>query len=269
MEIHMPLKQVTGLSLYYEIHGRGFPLLLIRGVGSNADHWYSQVPALAAGYQVITFDNRGIGRSTDPGGPFTIQDLAGDTLGLLNALEIEQTHILGLSMGGMVAQELAVNHPGRVKGLILACTHPGGTNQIKADDEVESIFKEMVQTGSPESKVKAASALFDPRTLAERPEVAAEYAEISLRYPAGPGILIRQWEAVLAHNAYSRLSRIQSPTLVLTGDADVLVPPGNSTILADKIPGASLVVIPGGGHQVLVEQPDLCNQAILGFLKKM
>lgn len=263
----MPHVDVGDTSLYYEIHGHGQPVVMIRGLGSNADHWYSQLPALAAKYRVIIFDNRGIGRSTDPGGQFSVAMMAGDTLGLLDALDLERPHILGLSMGGMIAQELAINHPGRVRGLILACTHPGGKKQVRPTKDVEALFLEMVYVASPEAKAAASPTLFDPKNLAERPEMAREYAQVSLKHPAGAEILTKQWLAVQGHDTHDRLDLIKAPTLVLTGDADVLIPPGNSEILARRIPGAKLAVVPGGGHQILVEQPGPCNQIILEFLQ--
>lgn len=267
----MPEAIIGNLSFYYEIHGEGYPLVLIRGLGSNADHWYGQLPSLSEKYRVITFDNRGIARSKDPrsnnhDAALTVPLMAEDTLGLLNALDLDRPHIMGLSMGGMIAQELAISHPERVNGLVLACTHPGGTRQIRATAKVEELFKKMVYVGNPQSKMDAAPVLFDPDTLAHRPECAGKYAEISLKHPAGPEILTRQWMAVEGHDTWDRLPKIKAPTLVLTGDADVLIPPGNSEILAERIPNARLRVIPGGGHQILVEEADACNEAILTFL---
>ncbi|MCB2192653.1 MAG: alpha/beta hydrolase [Deltaproteobacteria bacterium] len=262
----MPEANIGEISLYYEIHGQGRPLVMIRGLGSNADHWYSQLPALAAAYRVVVFDNRGMARSEDVGGPLSISQMAGDTLALMDALSLERPIILGLSMGGMIAQELAINHPERLSALVLACTHPGGPNQVRPTTEVEELFKKMVFLATPEAKRDAAATLFDPKTLRERPEVAAEYAEISLRHPAEADILTRQWNAVLGHDTYERLHWIKAPTMVLTGDADLLIPPGNSEILAARIPGAKLVKVPGGGHQILVEQPEACNHEILDFL---
>jgi 3-oxoadipate enol-lactonase len=254
--------------LYYEIFGQGYPLVLIRGLGSNSDHWYEQTPVFSREYRVIVFDNRGAGRSSDPGGAFSILMMAQDVIGLLDELKIDRTHVFGLSMGGMIAQELAIRYPGRVNGLVLACTHCGGPHQISASAEVGSIFMEMIQTASDESKSRAATCLFHKETLEKRPEVARRYAEISLKWPVTANTLTKQWEAIAKHDAFERLPHIKSPTLVLTGDGDVLIPPENSKILAERIPGAELKIIPGGGHQVLVEQPAPCNAAILEFLRK-
>jgi pimeloyl-ACP methyl ester carboxylesterase len=255
--------------LYYETFGEGYPLVLIRGLGSNADHWYEQAPVLSREYRVIVFDNRGVARSSDPGGEFSILVMAQDVIGLLDDLKIDSAHVFGLSMGGMIAQELAIRYPGRVNGLVLACTHCGGPHQVNASAEVGSIFMDMIQTGSDESKLKAAACLFHKGTLEKRPEVAKRYSEISLKRPVTAKTLTKQWEAIQKHDAFDRLPQINSPTLILTGDGDVLIPPENSKILAERIPGAELKIIPGGGHQVLVEQPEACNAAVLEFLRKL
>lgn len=254
--------------LYYESHGQGRPLVMIRGVGSNADHWYAQVPELSRHYQVITFDNRGIGRSTNHVGDFTISDMAEDTLGLVKGLGLERPHVLGLSMGGMIAQELAITHPEAVGGLILAVTHCGGGQAMPASPEVLARFMEMARTGSDEAKRNAAACFFAPATLSRRPEIAARYAEVSLALPAGPEILMRQLQAVAGHATFDRLERITAPTLVMSAEQDVLVPPENARILAKAIKGAELAIIPGGGHQVFLEQAEACNRAILDFLAK-
>ena len=255
--------------IYYESHGEGYPLVMIRGLGSNADHWYAQVPDLSGHYRVITFDNRGIARSTDPGGPFTIPDMAEDTIRLMNALRIEQAHVLGLSLGGMIAQEMAIRHPERIKGLILVVTLCGGPHQVVAEDAVREKLLRMVFEGSADARIKAIEVFFAPRTINERLQIVQAYAEVSMKHPAGLEILQRQYEAVARHDTYDRLDRIKAQTLVLTGEEDMLIPPGNSEILAERIPGAELRVIPGGGHQIMIEQPQACNRAIVAFLQKV
>lgn len=265
----MPYHQFGNLSIYYEVHGEGVPLILIRGLGSNADHWYAQVPAFSKNYKVITFDNRGIARSSDPGGDFSVPMMAKDTLALMDTLGLQRAHVLGLSMGGMIAQELVINHPDRIIGLILVSTHCGGSEQVRPSAEVDDLFQKMVYVADAESKIKAAPTLFDRQTLENFPEIAKRYAEISLKHPVSSVTLVKQWQAVLKHDSFSRLPKITLPTLVLTGSTDLLIPPANSKILADRIPGAELHVVPGGGHQVLVEQPELCNEAILAFLRRV
>jgi 3-oxoadipate enol-lactonase len=260
---------IGDMVLYYDTFGKGYPLVLIRGLGSNGDHWYEQAPVLSKEYRVVVFDNRGVARSSDPGGELSILMMAQDVLGLLDHLQINSAHVFGLSMGGMIAQELAIQYPERVSGLILASTHCGGRHQVAASQEVRSVLMDMIHTASDESKLKAAACLFDKETLEKRPEVARRYSEISLKRPVSAKTLSKQWKAILKHDAFDRLPRIKAPTLVLTGDADLLIPPDNSRILAESIPGAELKIISGGGHQVLVEQPKACNAAVLEFLRRL
>ncbi len=258
--------KVQGMSFYYLMQGEGYPLILIRGLGSNADHWYEQIPDFSSRYRVVAFDNRGIGRSDDNGEDFTIQTMAADTVGIMEALEIPRAHILGLSMGGMIAQEVAIQYPERVNGLVLACTHCGGDHAVRASDEIGSLMGEYVTTGTPEAAQKAAKCFFADTTLQKAPDLVQKYQEVSRAYPRSPDIMMRQWKAIQKHDTWEALPRIQGPTLVLTGKEDVLIPPENSEILAGRIPHASLQVMEGGGHQFLVEQAAACNKAVMAFL---
>jgi len=265
----MPKVKVQGIELYYEVHGAGSPLVLIRGLGSNADHWYCQTPAFSPCYSVVTFDNRGIGRSEKPDVPYTISIMAGDTVGLMDAIGISRAHILGISMGGIIAQEIALKYPQRVHGLILACTHCGGGRTVRPSEEIARVFIEYILTGSEEAAQDIPKCLFTERTLREAPEVIKRYQEISSRFPPAPDTMIRQWEGIQGHDTWEDLSHVQAPTLVLSGSDDVLVPPENSKILAERIPNAQFQVIEGGGHQFLVEQADVFNRAVLEFLEAL
>ncbi len=262
----MPEIRIRGVRLYYETHGTGFPLVLLRGLGSNADHWYSQLPAFSSRFSVVIFDNRGTGRSQRPDGPYTIPMMAEDTAGLMDAIDVSKAHILGLSMGGMIAQELALRYPERVQDLVLACTHCGGDHAVSASEEVLRIFADFVFTGTPEAAQKAQRCLFAEKTIKDAPEIVRRYEEVSLRFPPATDTLIRQLQAVQAHDAWERLPLIKAPTLVLTGGEDILIPPENSRVLAERIPHARLQVIEGGGHQFLVEQAEAFNRSVLDFL---
>ena len=255
--------------IYYETHGEGTPLILIRGLGSSADHWYTQVPELSKHFRVIIFDNRGIARSTDSGEPFTIQDMAQDTIELLDHLGIQRTHLLGLSMGGMIAQEIAIQHPHRINGLILAVTHCGGDQQIKAAADVTETIQRLAIDNSLEARVMAATVFFAPQTLKENAAALQAYSAASLKYTTAPEMIKRQMQAISTHATFDRLHRIKAPTLVLGGAEDVLIPPHNSNILSEQIPNAKLLIVPGGGHQVLIEQADACNQEIIAFLQQV
>ncbi len=262
----MPKIRVQGIDLYYEIHGEGAPLIMIRGLGSTADHWVAQVPAFSERFRVVIFDNRGIGRSDKPDIPYTIGMMAQDTLGLMHGLNIRRAHVLGMSMGGMIAQQIAIRSPEMVHGLVLCCTHCGGKHVFPPDEEIGRLFGEYIATGSDEGFEKTLKALFAQKTLNERPDIAQSYREISKRFPSPPKFLIRQFEAVQGHDSWGDLVRIKAPTLVLTGSEDVLVPPKNSEILAARIPKARLEIIEGGAHQFPVERADVFNDTVLNFL---
>jgi pimeloyl-ACP methyl ester carboxylesterase len=262
----MPKAIVQDMEIYYDVQGAGFPLVLIRGLGSNADHWYAQTPALSSHFSVVSFDNRGIGRSQKTDGPYTISMMAEDTVALMDAIGISRAHVLGLSMGGMIAQRVALAYPQKVGGLVLACTHCGGDHAVRPPEEIAKIFVEYILTGSQEAAQRAARCIFTEETLKNRPEVIQQYQEVSQRFPPESAAVIAQWKAVQGHNTWTELPNIKSPTLVLSGSEDILVPPENATTLAERIPDARLKVIEGGGHQFLVEQADACNKEVLDFL---
>jgi pimeloyl-ACP methyl ester carboxylesterase len=263
----MPEIKVRDITFYYDTRGVGHPLVLIRGLGSNADHWYPQRPAFSAFFRVVSYDNRGIGRSGRPDNPCTISMMAEDTAGIMDAIGIPKAHIMGLSMGGMVAQEFALMFPHKVHGLVLACTHCGGSKAVPPSEEIRALFSEFIATASPETAREAGKCLFAEHTLRKAPEVVREYQQISARFPPEAKVLLQQWEAVKGHDTWARLHRIQAPTLVITGSEDLLIVPENARILAEKIPKAQLCIIPGGGHQFLLEQTHTANETVLTFLK--
>lgn len=262
----MPIAKTENLDIYYEIIGQGEPLVMIRGVGSNVDHWYEQVPVLSQKYQLLVFDNRGIARSSDPGRSFSTKDMAVDTIALMEAVGIKKAHILGYSMGGMIAQEMALSYPEKVKGLILVATDCGISLRVRAKPEFSRLFTEMVRLGTNEAKQAAAACLFAKQTFETRPEIIQRYAEVSLRYPASQQILSRQWAAITQHEACDRLPDITSPTLAITGSEDALIPPENAKVMADRIPVAQMISIDVGGHLFLIEQPEAFNEAVINFL---
>ena len=262
----MPIAKTENLNIYYETIGQGHPLVMIRGVGSNADHWYEQVPILSKKYQLLVFDNRGIARTSDPGGSFSTKDMAADTVALMEAVGIKKAHVLGYSMGGMIAQELALAYPAKISGLILVATDCGISLRIEARPEYSRLFTEMIRLGTNEAKTAAADCLFAKQTFESRPDIIQRYAEVSLRFSASRKTLERQWEAITRHDACSRLQNITAPTLVITGSEDVLIPPENARTLAERIPNAQLRLIDGGGHLFVVEQPQQFNEAAFGFL---
>ena len=262
----MPIAKTENVNIYYEMIGQGEPLVMIRGISSNVDHWYEQVLVLSKKYQLLIFDNRGIARSSDPGGSFSTRDMAADTVGLMEAVGIKKAHVLGYSMGGMIAQEMALAYPEKVNGLILVATDCGISLRIKAKPEFSRLFSEMIRLGTNEAKKAAAGCLFAKQTVETRPDIIQRYTEVSLRFPASQKTLGKQWAAITQHDACDRLAKISSPTLVITGSEDELIPPENAKVMAQRIPVAQIISIDGGGHLFLIERPEAFNEAVIGFL---
>jgi pimeloyl-ACP methyl ester carboxylesterase len=263
----MPLAKVGDISLCYKVSGDGQPLILITGFASAQNLWYSQVRAFSRYYRVVTFDNRGFGKSDKPPGPYTTKMMAGDTIALMDRLGIEKAHILGGSMGGMAAQEIAIEHPGRLDKLILSSTSAGGQplrdmlfGLIEAATPGWNRSRpELASANLQKFMVAMASRSFDGKLyqVLIMPLVRLQARLGRVKVPVG------QLEAMISHNALERLNRIQAPTLVLAGGKDRLMPPHSSEVLASRIKGAKLVVIEGGAH-ALAAGP--LNKEVLGFL---
>jgi pimeloyl-ACP methyl ester carboxylesterase len=241
------------------------------GYAGNADAWAPQVPALSARYRVVAFDNRGAGRTTQPEGPYSIPQMADDAAGLLNALGIETTHVIGASMGGMIAQELALRHPKRVRSLVLCCTTPGGPKSFGHDEIAEAPKRldevdDLAALMTPEAMQEAMDKLFTPEFLKNPGPGFQAMITSSIMHPSTLAGMRGQGAAIAAHDTYDRLGQIRVPTLVTTGADDTLVDARNSPLLAEKIPGAKLVMFPRLRHGFAAEQPDEVNAALLEFL---
>jgi 3-oxoadipate enol-lactonase len=275
----MSIAKVGSVELYYEEHGKGDPLLLIMGLAADSQAWIFQLPDFAPHYRTITFDNRGVGRSSKPAGPYTIHEMADDTAGLLDVLGIERAHVVGVSMGGMIAQELVLRYPQRVRGLVLACTYP------EPDADVENLRQFTLSqfggsvdaSGAMKVDLTAINPLMFVQQLLpnvfnqsfiekEMPKLIQMFSG-ALQYGFSMEAILGQVGAVMSHKATDRLHQIKSPTLVITGDADRLVPPAGSEILAREIPNAKLVKVPGGSHGFNFETPEIFNREVLEFLK--
>ncbi len=274
----MSTAKVDSIELYYEDHGSGDSLLLIMGLAADSMAWLFQVPELSKHYRTITFDNRGVGRSSKPSGPYTISQMADDTAGLLDVLGIARTHVVGVSMGGMIAQELALRHPQRVRGLVLACTYPEPDADIERQRQfsVEQLGGSVTASGDIQVDLKALDPMaffqqllplaFNQEFIEkELPKIMPLFAG-ALQYGFSMEAILGQVAAVMTHKATDRLHQIKSPMLVITGDADRLVPPANSDVLAKHIPGARLVKVPGGSHGFNFETPEVFNREVLNFL---
>jgi pimeloyl-ACP methyl ester carboxylesterase len=267
----MPLAPVATHPIYHEVHGKapGPPLLLVMGLGGSCRGWLAlQVPELAERHRTVIYDHRGVGESGDPGGPFSTADLADDAARLLDALRIERAHVLGAFLGGMVAQELALRHPGRVVRLVLVGTwaRPDAKRRMLLEK-----WKAMVGHGLPLAVIAQERMLWtlSDETL-EQTDLIHPMMQGFLRdrFPMSDDTLMRQCDACLAHDTRDRLHAIEPPTLVVCGQQDNLTPPKFARELSDGIPDAHLVTIPDAGHLVMAEAAKRFNQVVLQFLEE-
>lgn len=264
----MPTARAGEVSLYYEVEGRGEPLVLIPGFGTGAWIWYRQVPALAREFRVVTFDPRGVARSEAPdAGGVTMRQLADDVATLLDALGLPSAHVLGASFGGFVAQEFALAHPARTRSLVLCCTSYGGAGHVRPSEETLAALSSTRGLNTEDRFRENLLLAFSPRFVEE--ERAEVERAISLRAanPVSERVHLEQLQAAVTFDAAPRLSSVRAPTLVVTGDADVIVPAENSRNLASAIPGAGLHVVEGGSHTFFIERPDEFNRLVIDFLK--
>ncbi|MGH7275821.1 MAG: alpha/beta fold hydrolase [Candidatus Rokuibacteriota bacterium] len=265
----MPKVSVNDIEMYYVEAGAGEPLVLIMGFGGDHTAWAFQLRAFAERYRVIAFDNRGAGQTDVPDSPYTIPMMAEDTVGLMDALGIDRAHVLGVSMGGMIAQEIALNHAHRVRSLHLGCTlaHPDGYSHARG-----AAWTEMRTRLSPEAALRAIFLwLFAPSTYNERPEFVERFLQNALANPYRQSLtgFLRQRDAIAEHDTVDRLGAIRCPTLVSVAEEDILVPPRFSRELAERIPGAELKILRGAGHVYFWEQPEAFNGLSLDFLKRI
>lgn len=261
----MPKAPIRDIITYYEEAGSGHPLLMITGLGGDLQGWALQAPELAKHFRVITFDNRGAGRSSAPDRPYSIPQMAADAVGLLDRLGIDKAHVLGFSMGGCIAQELALANPGRVEKLILLGTMPAvdGYNRAITRTWIDVRRSNM----SREQVVRnAAPYIYSPELLDDEDRFErAILNSVNNPYAQSDVGFLRQAEALLGFDATTRLGGLKAPTLVVCGKDDVLVPPRNSDRLASLISGATLKKLPGA-HIGQVEYPAEYNAAFVEFL---
>ncbi len=253
----MPIAQVAGRELDYERSGSGPPLFLIMGMSGTALHWGEAfLAALRADFEVIVFDHRGVGASTRLEGPITIAEMAQDALGLLDELQIESAHVLGISMGGMIAQELALAHPERVRTLTLGCSYCGGEGSVRLAPELGGRLKKARLSGDRETAMRLAWEANVSEALVDDEQAWQEYRAICLRRAVAGVVIEAQTRAILAHDTSERLARLETPTLVIHGTADQILPFPNGPLIASHIPGARLEIFEGAGHLFFWEQPQ-------------
>lgn len=267
----MPGVRANGIELSYESYGAGKPLVLISGIGYTLWQWHRMVPYLVEHFQVITFDNRGVGQSEKPAGPYTAQMLAADTAGLLDALGIEKATVVGHSMGGFIAQALALDLPQKVEKLILCSTNFGGPRHIPVTPEAMKVLSDV--STDPLTRFKNGLAVSTAPGWAEQnPMIIEEWVKWRVANPIEPSAYQAQLAiglGLLPETAAfeDKLHRLSIPTLILFGAQDKVVPPENASLLAEKIANSKVVIFPNAGHFFPLEIPEAASQAVIDFAR--
>jgi len=264
----MSIAEINGVNIYYETHGANGPdLMLICGLGAHLATWDVElIEALSQKTRVIVLDNRGAGRSDKPDAEYSMAMFADDAACLLDVLRIESAFILGASMGGMITQEFALRHPQRTAGLILCCTSPGSKKMVLPDSEVLETLAQVDGLTPEEINRKNRPLSFTPKFIEENWDWLEEKMRREIPYTAPAFAFNRQMAAAMQHNTYKRLPNITCPTLIMTGTEDILIPPGNSDLMASQIPGAVLKRYENTAHGFMTEAMDTVVQDIFKFM---
>jgi pimeloyl-ACP methyl ester carboxylesterase len=256
--------QVGDIELDYERSGAGPPLLLIMGMSGTALHWGEPfLERLRADFDVIAYDHRGVGASTRLDGPITTREMAADAAGLLAALGIDSAHVLGISMGGMVAQELALARPESIRTLALGCTYCGGPRSVRTGDEVLARIARARTSGDRELALRTSWEINVSPAFAADPDAYARFVAISTRRAVAVEVIARQVHAIFEHDTSARLADIAPATLVLHGAVDQLLPVQNGQLVAELVPGARLEIFDDVGHLFFWEDPQRSAELLL------
>lgn len=260
----MPTVAVNDTELFYERRGAGEPLLMIMGMSGHSLHWGEPfLGALEGDFELVLYDHRGVGRSAANEDPFTIAHLADDALALLDALEIERAHVLGISMGGMVAQELALGAPERILTLTLGSTYCGGSGARFTDDAVVQQLATAILSGDADRIVRAGWDFNVSADFAAGEGNFEAFTQVASQYRMALAMTLLQVQAIIGHDTSERLARIEAPTLVVHGDADQMLAVSNGELVASLVPGAWLEVFEGVGHLFFWEQPERAARLVV------
>lgn len=254
---------INGIEIYYEQHGEAVRhLVLINGLGTSTWLWEKNIPALSKHFRVLAFDNRGAGYSDKPAGPYSIAQMSEDLAGLMQHLAIPRAHILGVSMGGYVAQEFALTHPEMVDHLVLVATGPGGRQQVPMSDEVLDLLMKPSLGDGDLIREKFRLAFTEAYLQKEMAHLVA----LRLATPQPPEAYLAQARAGASFDRYRDLQKIAAPCLIVAATGDVVVPVENARILAGRIPKSQLKIYQGFAHQFIVENACEFNRDVIHFL---
>lgn len=260
----MPYATSQDAQVFWEEEGAGEPVLLIMGLGYPAAMWYRLLPYLTDRYRTIRFDNRGVGSTGVTPGPYRMETMADDGVAVLDDAGVDAAHVVGASMGGVIAQELTLRHPERVRSLVLACTHCSGAEAVPPSPDALAMLtarSSMTPREAAEAALPFIYASGTPRTWID------EDVAVRMLQPTQPEGYANQLQAVAAHQGtWSRLPSIGVPTLVVHGATDGLIPAENARIVAERVPGARLEIIPGASHLFLTDQTEIVGRGLRAFL---
>ncbi len=265
----MPKIKVNDIEIYYEIHGEGFPIVMIHGFSANLDWWpQSLINELSKTFKVILFDNRGAGRTDKPDMEYSIRLFADDTAGLMDALNIKNAFIIGLSMGGMIAQDLTLNYPEKVEKLILCGTSCGGSKSTLPSGETMKILMRDRDVITQEDVIREwIPILFSKDFLMNNSEYIEYFVQRALIAPIPPYNYRLQNKAIFQFNTGRKLKEIKTPTLVLHGKKDIMLPPENAETISKLIPDTKLHIFDEIGHLIFSEKPKEVLTIVMDFLK--
>jgi pimeloyl-ACP methyl ester carboxylesterase len=262
----MPFAKVDGIQLYYEEHGTGYPILLIQGLGYPSGMWLRQVPELSRHFRIIVVDNRGVGKSDKPDEEYTVRLMASDAAELLQSLRIPKAHVVGVSLGGYIAQELALNYPGLVDRLGLMATSCGSPRYLEL---TKSLWDEIAKlAGLPPEQIirQGMSFAVTEKFYREHPDWIDRSVAVRMENLQPLYAFTRQSNAAMNFDSTHRAHLIRQPTLILAGALDRVMPPVLTEELAKKVPQAQFKVFPNAAHLLFLEEADAVNQVLLDFL---
>lgn len=254
------------MKIAHETRGAGEPLVLVHGLAYDRAGWGRFPDLLAEHFRVVLVDNRGVGESDAPPGPYTVAEMAEDVVGVLDELGIERTNLFGVSLGGYIAQELTLTHPERVEKLVLCSTAPGGPKAVPMPQRTQEVFATY-----PTMEREAGLRMFVENSLGERgvrerPELVDEIFQYRLGHAPTVEVWVAQATAGATYDSYDRIGDIGVPTLVVHGGADVVVDPGNAALLGELIPGARVELVADRGHLMVWEDSERIAEIVTEFL---
>lgn len=253
----MALAKAGEIELSFERAGDGPPLLLIMGMSGTKHHWGERLlEELRRDFDTIVYDHRDAGESTRTGEPFTIVDLAEDAAGLLRALQLDSAHVMGISMGGMVAQELALAHPELIRSLTLGCTYCGGEGGSLTSEEVMGRIVEGMSSGDRARAIRTGWEVNVSPRFAADDEAYAKFLRTGMRYALPVHVIMEQMRAIVGHDTSARLPGLRAPTLVVHGTLDQMIPVQNGHMIAGLVPDSRLEILEGIGHMYFLEEPE-------------